>query len=522
MIELLPAKATFAPGETIEVEARGAANGAPVRLFHLDRLVAEAAVGEGRATFSAQPEGGYGVQCGEVSGALDVLASPLRRLRYGFVSHYEAGRSADGVAENVRRFHLNAVQFYDWMYRHADLVPSQDQYEDALGQRLSLATVRSLIAAVAVAGSLPLAYAAVYAVGEDAWPQWESEALYRADGTPWSLGDFLRIVDPCSERWLTHLCAELGKAMDVGFAGFHLDQYGWPKWGLREDGRRVDVADALPALISRVAEELPGAKLVFNNVNDFPTWATAAAPQAATYIEVWAPHTRLRDLADLVAKARGLAPQRPVVLAAYLPAYHEDERGALVGEMLLLATVFSSGATALLHGEEGAVLTDPYYVRHHTLQAEARDVVRRYFDFAVRYGDLLFDPAAVDVTRSHFGGDNEEVRVEAPVPVSADAQGGTLWCRVFRVGGGLVIHLIDLSRQGDDEWATPKRSAPALAGVRVSVLRRGREAAAILAAAPAGAAALEALPVETTDRYDSVELASLDTWALIQVREGSE
>src|SRR4051794_25913989 len=144
MIELLPAKATFVPGETIDVEARGVAEGSTVRLFHLERVVAEAAVEEGRATFSAQAEGGDGVECGGASGALDVLASPMQRLRYGFVSHYEAGRTVDGVAENVRRFHLNAVQFYDWMYRHADLVPAEDEYEDALGQRLSLATVRSL------------------------------------------------------------------------------------------------------------------------------------------------------------------------------------------------------------------------------------------------------------------------------------------------------------------------------------------------------------------------------------------
>lgn len=522
MIELLPTKATFATGEPIEVEARGAAEGAIVQLFHLDRLVEEAAVENGNAAFSAHPEGGYGVECGDASSALDVLATPLQRMRYGFVSHYAAGRSSDGVAENVRRFHLNAVQFYDWMYRHADLMPPADEYEDALGRKISLATVRALIDAVAGAGSLPLAYAAVYAVGDEAWPEWQADGLYRADGTPWSLGDFLRIVDPSSERWLAHLCAELGEAMGIGFAGFHLDQYGWPKWALREDGRSVDVADALPALVSRVGDELPGAELVFNNVNDFPTWATASAPQAATYIEVWAPHTRLHHLADLVAKARALAPHRPVVLAAYLPAYSEDARGALVGETLQLATVFSSGATALLHGEEGAVLTDPYYVRHHALDAAARDLARRYFDFAVRYGDLLFDPGAVDVTRSYFAGENEEVRVEAPVVVSADAVAGALWCRVVRVASGLVIHLIDLSRQTDDEWASPKRSATSLAGVRVSVLRQAHEPAEILGASPEGAAALRALRVETTDRYDTVEVPPFVTWSLIHVREASE
>ena len=35
----------------------------------------------------------------------------------------------------------------------------------------------------------------------------------------------------------------------VGFAGFHLDQYGAPKYALRADGTPVDLAEAFPALI---------------------------------------------------------------------------------------------------------------------------------------------------------------------------------------------------------------------------------------------------------------------------------
>ena len=141
MTELLPAKATFAPGEPIVVEARDV-RGA-VRLLHLDRLVAEASVDDGVVTFPPQPEGGYGVDANDASTAVDVLADPLTRPRYGFVSHYEADRVVDGVVENVRRFHLNAVQFYDWMYRHAKLMPPSDEFEDALGQTVSLATAVS-------------------------------------------------------------------------------------------------------------------------------------------------------------------------------------------------------------------------------------------------------------------------------------------------------------------------------------------------------------------------------------------
>ncbi len=375
-MELLPTKATFAPGEPVVVEARGTSEGETLRLLHLDRVVAEVRLdGSGHASFPPQAEGGYGVDADGVSTAVDVLDDPLRRPRYGFVSQYEADRATDGVAENVRRFHLNAVQFYDWMYRHAKLMPPTDEFDDALGRRISLATVRRLAAAVREAGSLPFAYAAVYAVGKEAWPEWEADGLFRRDGSPWMLGDFLWNVDPTSERWLSHFSADLRSTLEVGFAGFHLDQYGSPKWALRRDGTRVDLVEAFPALIDRVAADVPEARLIFNNVNDFPTFATVRAAQALTYIEVWAPHTRLRHLAELVSTARLLAPDRPVVLAAYLSAYQGDEVAALQAEKLQLATVFSHGGTVLLHGEESAVLTEAYYVKHRL--GDARDAGRR-------------------------------------------------------------------------------------------------------------------------------------------------
>jgi dextranase len=513
-MELLPAKATFAPGEPIVVEARGVEG--PVRLTQLDRVVAESPVEDGVVTFPPQPEGGYGVDASYVSRALVVLADPLRGPRYGFVSHYESGRAVGGVSENIRRFHLNAVQFYDWMHRHAKLMPPADDFEDALGQQVSLQTVRRLVAAVRDAGSLPMAYAAVYAVGAEAWPEWEADGLFRRDGSPWMLGDFLWNVDPTSERWLAHFTADLRSTLEVGFAGFHLDQYGSPKWAERSDGTLVDLVEAFPALIDRVASDVPESRNIFNNVNDFPTFATVRANQALTYIEVWSPHTTLTHLAELVTKARLLAPDRAVILAAYLSAYRGDEAAALQAEKLQLATVFSHGGTVLLHGEEASVLTEAYYVTHKEVAPETQDAARRYFDLAVRYGDLLFD--AHDVTRTHLGGENEEVRIDASVPVATDAIAGTLWGRVVRVAGGLLVSLIDLSAQTDGTWDAPKLPSAPLEGVQVSFLRRGAAASHVAIASP-DTPQLLSLESERSERYEIVTLPAFDTWALVLIRD---
>jgi dextranase len=524
-MELLPTRASFAPGEAIDIEVRDTAGPVEVSLWHLDRRVAVATVPSGGtvARFPAQPEGGYGVEAAGARTAVDVLADPLERPRYGFVSDYAEGRDTAGVVDQARRLHLNAVQFYDWMYRHATLLPPEDVFEDALGQRLSLDTVRRLARDLRAAGALPIGYAAVYAVGREAWAAWRQAGLFRADGSPWTLGeDFLWNVDPTHEGWLAHFVEQLRRARDeVGFAGFHLDQYGAPKRALRADGSEVDLAAAFPALVDRLAGELPGSRLIFNNVNDFPTWATANARQDATYIEVWPPHERLRHLAGLVEKARALAPGKAPILAAYLSSYNLDEAAANAAERLLLATVWSHGGGALLHGEEDAALTEAYYVHHKRLSPASLAATRRSYDFAVRYGDLLFDPTAVDVTRTVLGGVNLEVRVEAPVPVATDAEPGTLWVRAIRSDHGLLLSLIDLSAQSEDRWDAGKQPSFPLAGLRLAVERVRSEPPDILFADPDASPGLAALPSTLEGRHDIVELPPFRTWALVLVRESA-
>ena len=144
-----------------------------------------------------------------------------------------------------------------------------------MDQPISLPTVRALIKAVQAAGSRAIGYAAVYAVGPKEWEGWKHRALLKADGEPYGLGDFLFILDPAAPDWLAHFTADLKSATaSLGFDGYHLDQFGYPKRAIRADGEDIDVASSLVTLIENVRDALPDAHLVFNNVNDFPTGLT--------------------------------------------------------------------------------------------------------------------------------------------------------------------------------------------------------------------------------------------------------
>lgn len=527
-MELIPTQSTFAPGQEICIDVAGPVRGGLVaRVRQLDREIASVAVAGPQLTLPSLDEGGYGFDVEDEFGALvastafDVLADPMSRPRYGFVADYRAGRNVAAVLHHFRALHLNVVQFYDWAYRHAELVGPEDEYVDPLGQPISSKTVRRLADGFTEIGTRPLGYAAVYAVGEEAWPQWREHGLFHSDGSAYELGeDFLKIVDPSNAVWLRHFGAELRRAVDeMGFAGFHLDQYGWPKHALRSDGSVCDLADAFPALIDSVAGDVPSSRLIFNNVNDFPTWATAAARQDATYIEVWAPHTGLDHLGQLVTRARGFAPNRAVILAAYLSAYKGGASAADSAAKLVMATIFSHGGFHLLNGEDGHILVDPYYVDNHAASPRTLQLMRRWYDFAVRNGDLLFRPDHVDVTRSMLGGINTEFTVELASgdPVATDPQPGAVWARVVSTDDAYVVHLINLIDQRAVGWDAPREPLGLIRDAALVTTRWGSAPSEVLFATPGDDPRWQRLDIEPDGNRDRAAIPPFEAWAVIRI-----
>ena len=309
---------------------------------------------------------------------------------------------------------------------------------------------------------------------------------------------------------------------EVGFTGFHLDSYGWPKRAFRADGSIADLNEGFATLLDHLRDDVPGGRLLFNNVNDFPTWSTAKTAQDGTYIEVWAPHSTLGHLGGLVERARAFRNVTPI-LAAYLSVYATAETDAAdATARLTMATIFSHGGTHLLNGEDGVLLIDPYYPKNHTAAESTGTLMRDWYDFLVRYGDLLLDPAAVDVTRSYTGGINEDLIVEsgadAAVEVRTDPIPGTVWLRVVRTPRGLVLHFINLTDQDEIGWDTPKRPVTPVSGLTLRALRT-LATETPLAAGPDGDHALQPLAVTADDLYDTITLPALGAWTMVFLPE---
>jgi dextranase len=220
----------------------------------------------------------------------------------------------------------------------------------------------------------------------------------------------------------------------------------------------IDVAESFLRSIEGVREALPEARLVFNNVNDFPVWRTGGAPQDAVYVEVWEPHTTLGSLAAVATRARAAGRGKPVVFAAYQHVYDRADAAASDrATAFTMATLFSHGATQLLAGEAGRILVDPYYVRNHAAEPSTLDLLVRWYDFLVEHDALLMDPAIVDVTGSYAGDYNGDLDVSyAETPVTGEAIAGSVWRRITSTPHGLVVHLINLAGQVDTRWDEPR------------------------------------------------------------------
>ncbi|MBI3429578.1 MAG: hypothetical protein HY050_05910, partial [Actinobacteria bacterium] len=137
MVEILPLLASFSPEESVSIEIRGLEGTAELSVWHLGECIAHHRIHESGTTYvSPLSEGGYGIELkgefGIARTAIEVTTDSRSRLRYGFVTNYTPGRDLSGFSDNIRRLHLSGIQFYDWAYRHANLLGGGESYKDAL------------------------------------------------------------------------------------------------------------------------------------------------------------------------------------------------------------------------------------------------------------------------------------------------------------------------------------------------------------------------------------------------------
>ena len=489
LVDICPDKAFYQPGETVRLSLNLAGQTEAdvhvvasiaflseevARLTQAVHLVAgEAVTAELTWMPPVAAPCGYGVDLRVLDGtdqvltaattAFDVLEHWTQAPRYGFLTDFGPDRADfEQTMLWLTKYHVNGLQFYDWMYRHEQLLPPAEVFDDPSSRQLSLTTVEKLIDAAHARGIAAMPYTAVYAASVPFFQQHPTWALLDVEGQPIPFGDdFLMIMNPApGSSWTEHLLGQFAEVLGkMAFDGIHLDQYGDPKVGFDTQGNRFDLADTLPAFINAARRVLRDGTLIFNAVGNWPIETVAPSEEDVVYIEVWPPYTLFQHLHQLIIEAQHLGGGKPVILAAYVAPTREQN------VLLSDAVIFASGGFHIELGEPGGMLADPYFPRYGQMSDELATILRRYYDFAVRYENVLSQGTQDTTVRRA-----KRVTVEGNGLQITDA--GRTCCKVWaitREGNGYeTISLINLLDVTSLEWSEPLMKDPApLTGLRV-------------------------------------------------------
>lgn len=492
-----------------------------------------------------------GLECHRLSTAFDVVSTWKKAPRYGFLSEFYKEDECDSKdVEQMVKYHLNVVQFYDWMYRHDDLIPGEDYFIDPMGRNLSMIAVRNKIKTCHQYGMKVLAYGAVYAACNEFYEKHRDWALYKNNGNVQSIGDWLYIMNPAPvSPWMEHIIGEFRKAVEVlKFDGIHMDTYGFPKSAysaLNGERKLVRLEEYYPILIGKTRRELENVNedigIIFNAVSSWPVEVVAPAEQDTVYIEVWDPCEKYIQLNQLISRARELG-KKPVILAAYLSPFsnkqHEetiyvqkynqpyDEKKAQNCFLLASAVIFASGGYHFILGENHGVLTNNYYVDYGRISDEFTRTVRDYYDFIVRYANLLFDTRLADISMTHANGINDEYKFENGM-FSSYGEPEKIWTIIKEKPGYKTLSLINLRGIVNDRWNDGKENRPMLAeNIWITALVDEKVEGVFIATPDRNNGRPEKLDFQYTEgmrgNYIRFRIPKLEIWDLVYIKVDDE
>ncbi|NOY08278.1 MAG: hypothetical protein GXP33_05510 [Spirochaetes bacterium] len=451
--------------------------------------------GYGVDAFISPPEEGEEINI--FSSAFDVVASWRMAPRYGFVSDFDTKDLEDiRDIEFLSKLHINMVQFYDWMYRHDNLVPGKRKYRDLLNRPLDFKVIRKKIEACKQRGMRPIAYGAVYTACLKFFEEHREWALYNDAGKEISFIDIFYLMDISGgSPWADHIIEEYRKAIsEAGFDGIHMDTYGFPKTAYSSSSgskKLVVLEEEFAGFIRKTRKRLESEKdvtLIFNNVRAWPLKKTGLSPQDAVYIEVWNPYKRYSHINHLIQDAKVAGGGKPVILAAYLSPFKEEDLP--VGEaetsaLILTAVITSFGAYHLLLGGKEGVLTQGYYVNYRHLRKPFIRRIRTYYDFIIRYSTLFFNPEMEDVSMTHLGGDFADNVCEG-FPYSPDGEPGKVWTIIRETKKIKTISFINLTGNKEDLWNKGKTEPPVVKNLIIKIRVPGEIKSLFLASPDTG------------------------------------
>lgn len=531
-------KAVYAPGAVVRFTGDRSQAGLGVRYWHLGEVVEEQLLEDSAEWTWTLPQTdfqGYYVELigknaqGVVrtvgSVAVDASSDWTRFPRYGFLSKFGnvAPSQRASVIAKLNRYHINGIQYYDWMYDHHHPLAGTPEAPEAdwpsiIGDLCEREVVQGYIDEAHKYNMASMFYDLCYGVLEwaeedgvdPAWYLYKDASRRNRDyhplGAPFRSNIYL--VDPGHAGWLDYFSNRVDEVYQVyGFDGFHIDQLGSRGDRYGSDGKKVDLPAGYGKFLEKMKQVQPGKKLAFNAVSRYGQSRIAAAPSDFLYNEVWT--TGFSELDKVMTENLSLAPGKNTVLAAYMN-YKQSGTFNTPAVLLADAVIFALGGSHLELGEH--MLSNEYFPNASMkMSSELSDKLVAYYDFLTGYENLLRDGGV----RSGLSVSADEVKMDPWGPVK-----GSVNTLAFQVGDKLVVHLLNFVNARHLDWRddSMNQAAPSTyENLNISI-RSSRDVKKVWVASPdVNGGVPQQVPFSASGISVKITVPSLQFWTMVVI-----
>ncbi|MDA3846765.1 MAG: hypothetical protein PF505_09545, partial [Vallitaleaceae bacterium] len=325
-----------------------------------------------------------------VTTAVDVSNDFTTYPRYGYSVDFPTGETSTESARMINNlakdYHINVVQYYDWMFRHEQNFPTTGTtWDDLFGNTISEASIQNRIDAGHDVNQKAMAYQMAYMVreGYESYGVDKEWGLFRnkdynisynpsdistisnidqlnfpLEGEP---GPILMITNPENPSWQSFMASQYTSAVDrLSFDGIQIDQMG-DFWGSIDkfdyQGNYIDLGKTFSSFVNNAKDTLTtnnNAKdyVTMNIVNgavppndDFSTWDIINnADTDFQFSELWQNSATYDSLQKYIEWQRlSDDGNKTMVLAAYMN--QSDNAGTLYEAENATYSGLSSGTT---------------------------------------------------------------------------------------------------------------------------------------------------------------------------------
>lgn len=491
-------KACYKPGETVHFTLSEKPSGnVRIRYSHLGNVISEEALSSASWSWTA-PSGdykGYMVDIYEVTDgkekvirsiAVDVSSDWKKFPRYGFLSSY-GKLSEKEIKDNVEilnRYHINGIQFYDWMHDHqrplAGTVENPSvSWLDLIGRTNYLSTVKGYIDAAHNKGMKTMFYNLAFGALNNAAADGVKEEWYIFKDQNHSEKDnhhldspfrsSIYLTNPGNAEWQSYLAGRHSDVYKVfDFDGYHIDQLGNRGTVYDHEGNIVKLDETYKSFISVMKQADSDKRLVMNAVSQYGQQNSIAKSDVDfLYTEVWDESKTFDQLAQVILDNNTYSENtKATVLAAYMNYAKSGNTGYIntSGVLLANAVIFSFGGAHLELGEH--YLSNEYFPNSNLqMKSDTKKSLTHYYDFLVAYQNILRDGGT-------FSGINvQSVDGNLSFENWPSSQGS-----VAVIGKKFadkdVIHLINFSQANSMEWRDTngtQKEPDSVADIRIKV-----------------------------------------------------